>query len=244
MGKLKIVSWNCQNGFNKEKQDVIVNAYPDADIFVIQESKREDVGILKSDFKYKNWYGDDQEYSDLGILVFSKTCKIEFTDEFSRKFRYVVPYKVTTAIEKRKIILIAVWTKPVPVFYDKNIVDAIHWPEYKNITTDNVVIIGDFNTSSNDEHPERYSDLVKNLAGFKNCALGLPEEAKKTFYSISKKKLYSNDFCFISEKFNNGIKNMTFKIRDDWEENEYGQKRWKGLSDHCPIVVDFEFLNA
>jgi len=232
---LRIVSWNCRNGLGMNKAKIILAEFPDADIFVIQECKREDIYTFVNDWKFKNWYGDDQEYSDLGIAIFSRKYVVEFNKVFNRNFRYVVPYTVKT--DKKSFTLFAVWTKPVSVFYDKNVTQAACSPEYKELIGNNAIIIGDFNTGCSEDHPEHYNNLCNNLKGFKNCALGKPEEFKETFYSYKEKKKYLNDFCFVSEDLYTNIKEI--RIYDDWEVNSNGQKSWKGLSDHCPIIVDF-----
>ena len=233
---MKIVSWNCQNGLNEVKASAIFETEPDADIFVIQECKRNDIYAFKYDWKFKNWYGDDQEYSELGIAVFSKEHDVEFADVFNRNFRYVVPYVVKT--KQKEVTLFAVWTKPVPHYYDKNVTDAVSY--YKDKTTNDAIIIGDFNTgySKDKEHRERYENLCNGLKGYKNCVSGEPETFKETFYFPRKNKLYVNDFCFVSENLSSCIKEV--KISDDWKENQYGQKSWCG-SDHCPIIVDLDF---
>ncbi|GHU64825.1 hypothetical protein FACS189447_02520 [Spirochaetia bacterium] len=241
---MRIVSWNCHYGFDANKMQKIKEVCPDTDIFVIQECKKSDFDVLKTEWKFKNWYGDDQEYSDLGIAVFSnsKNCKIDFTETFNRKFRYVVPYRIT--VDGKQLILFAVWTKPVPFDYDENIAKAISSSEYKELCSGDAIIIGDFNTGYNKEHPERYSDLLKKLKGFTNCSLGTPEEFKETFFYDRKKKMYINDFCFFSDSLYNRLQNDTpkikFEIHNAWETNEYQQKRWCDLSDHCPIIVDFD----
>jgi len=236
---LTIASWNCRNGLGKEKAKVILEKFPKTDIFVIQECKREDIYVFEGDWKFKNWYGDDQEYSDLGIAVFSRKHEMEFTDTFNRKYRYVVPYKVT--VNKKSLALFAVWTKPVPVSYDKNVTEAVHLPEYKELISSNAIIIGDFNTGRSDDYPERYDDLCKNLSGFQNSAHGKPEKFIETFYSYSKNKLYLNDFCFVSEALCTNTKEIKIEVDNDWKDNASGQKSWRGLSDHCPINVEFIF---
>jgi len=231
---MKIVSWNCRYGLNEVKANAIRDLHPDANIFVIQECKQADIDSFKIGWKYKNWYGDDKEYSDLGIAIFSKGYDLEFTDTLNREFRYVVPYKMT--VNNKSIVLVAVWTKPVPHYYDQNVTKAIS--HYKDIFVGDTVIIGDFNTGYYEEHKERYSNLCKNMEGFKNCAIVKNVEFEKTFYSYREKKLYLNDFCFASESLYASTKNI--KIHNDWEENQYGQKSWRGLSDHCPIMVEFD----
>ncbi|MDR0312098.1 MAG: endonuclease/exonuclease/phosphatase family protein [Treponema sp.] len=235
---MKIVSWNCRNGLNEIKAKKIYEAFSDADIFVIQECRRTDIDAFKCDWKFKNWYGDDQEYSDLGIAVFSKEFKIGFSDEFNRKFRYVVPYIVSKG--EKFLTLFAVWTKPVPQYYDKNVVQAIEYYKTKEFLKGNVIIIGDFNTGYNENTKETekyYSDLLENLKDFKNSSLGKPEEFITTFYHNRGNKEYLNDFCFVSENLFAGVK---FHVHNKWEVNDYGQKRWNG-SDHCPISLEFDF---
>jgi len=233
---MKIVSWNCRNGLDEVKAGKIHDLFNDADIFVLQECRRSDIYTLKDSWKFKNWYGDDQEYSDLGVAVFSKKYNIEFIDEFNRSFRYVIPYNIK--INQKCLTLFAVWTKPVPHYYDQNVIEAVNWYESKKQLTGDTIIIGDFNTGVSDDHQEYYSNLCKNLKGFKNAASGTPKESIETFYFSRKNQMYINDFCFISDSLYNSLKGI--EVHNDWEENNYKQKNWNG-SDHCPISVEFEF---
>ena len=242
---MEIVSWNCLNGFDKKKQEAILDEFPKADIIVIQECKRKDMDTFKYNWKYKNWYGDDQDYkSDLGVAIFSKNYNIDFTDEFNRKFRYVVPYKVVVANEK-SLTLFTVWTKSAKrgkFNYDENIFKAIESSEYQKYFKDDVIFIGDFNTGYIEKYPERYTKLQGNLKTkeFTNCSSGKSEEFKKTFYYDRYGKEYTNDYCFFSKNLYSRTKeNLVIKVHDDWK-NKNGVKRWHGLSDHCPISVKFE----
>jgi exonuclease III len=234
---MRIVSWNCRNGFNGNKPAVFFKEFPNADIFIIQECKRGDIYSFDHDWKFKNWYGDDQEKSDLGIAILSKNYEIEFTNIFNRKFRYFVPYSIK--INKKIITLFVVWTKPVEFYYDKNVTQAVLASEYKDLIGNGAIIIGDFNTGYSEEHPEYYSNLCKNLISFKNCALGKPEEYLLTYYSFTEKKMYLSDFCFVSESLYGNL--TKFEIHNNWEEDSNKHSTWRGLSDHCPISVEFDF---
>jgi len=238
--ELKIVSWNCKYGLSKEKAATFLEAFHDAEIYVIQECKRMDVDIFKNDWKSKNWYGDDlDEKSELGIAIFSKTWKIEFTNEFNRNFRYVVPFRISK--NNKSFVLFAVWTKSHkygPYNYDENVTKALNTPEYKKLYDEGAIIIGDFNTASNDTdntHIKYYENLVSGLNNFYDCA-NETEIHKTTFRDW--RGLFRNDFCFITNEFPGKI--INYKVHDDWEDKE-GQKCYPYLSDHCPISVVFEF---
>jgi exonuclease III len=239
---MKIVSWNCLNGFNGEKPENIFTEFSKADIFVIQECKRNEIYDLNPEWVSKNWYGDDLDIkSKLGIAVFSKKHKIEFTCEFNRRFRYVVPYKIK--INDKSLILLAIWTKSAKrgeFDYTENVIKAVEYYKSKGLFHDDVIMIGDFNTGYIEEYPERYTKLCEKLKtnGFIDCPRKNMEDLTKTFYYDKNGKEYLNDFCFVSEEFGKGKINLT--THNDWEKNKYGKKRWHG-SDHCPISVKFDF---
>jgi len=239
---MKIVSWNCWLGLYGAKYEAIVSAYPDADIFVIQECRLCDFDAFKSLWSYKHWYGDCVEGGNLGIAVFSKTWKLEFTREFNRNFRYVVPFRVSK--DGKAFNLFAVWAKSDKYGglydYDKNVVQAAHAPEYQALFNEGALLIGDFNTASHDKddpHIQWYKNLVSGLRGFHDCA---PETEvhKPTF-----KGLYRDDFCFVSDSLGKSTGNIKYSVSDEWSiDSTRETKLWKetGLSDHCPICVEFE----
>jgi len=236
---MKIVSWNCHYGLDERKAKVLWDTYPDAEIFIIQECRRTEIDSFDFDWKFKNWYGDDQEYSDLGIAVYSKSHVLNFTKEFDRSFRYVVPYHFETPIIK--LILFAVWTKPIHFHYDENVIKAVNSPLYKELFNNNVIIIGDFNTgySKNPEHSERYTKLNIGLEekGLKNCAP--PDKVSETtFFYDRNTQEYISDFCFASSAL---IKlGINYEPHTEGWQNLNTIKRWKGLSDHCPIMVEIK----
>ena len=49
---MKIVSWNCRNGFDDIKASAICKYFPKTDIFVIQECRRNDIYALKDGYKF------------------------------------------------------------------------------------------------------------------------------------------------------------------------------------------------
>jgi hypothetical protein len=76
------------------------------------------------------------------------------------------------------------------------------------------------------------ADLQKDLPNFVNCAKEKKNEP--TFCSIQN-VLGTDDFCFASEKL---AENAKMTVCNEGLENS--QDKWRGLSDHCPIIVDFE----
>jgi len=221
---MKIVSWNCglstRSNFTPDKQRALLEECLDtksADIFVIQECTKSDFDGFKSNWRHKSWYGDDYEYSDRGVAVFSNTCKIEFTGAFNRNFRYVVPYHVIHEETEFAFTLFAVWAKPILACYDDNVFMAAIAPEYKDLIAKGAVIIGDFNTGSNDsnpEHKQRYANLCTKLSGLFDCA-NETERRKNTFHSGQVE--VRDDFCFVSADLRNKA-NQT--VYDDWWKNE------------------------
>jgi len=242
---MKIVSWNCLNGFDKGKPEKLFAKFPKSktDIYVIQECRRQDIETVSFKGMNKNWFGDSlDDKSDLGIAVFSKSCQIKFTDEFNRKYRYVVPYLIKK--DENEFTLFAVWTKSAKrgeFDYVQNIVKAIQSSEYQKLIKHDAIIIGDYNTGYTLDHSERYKIMMEKLKekGFSNSSQKNPEDFDMSFYYDKEKKKYLNDFCFVSKNFSGT--NIKFQIDDNWEKTEKGKERWCGLSDHCPIIVDFDF---
>ena len=142
-------------------------------------------------------------------------------------------------------------------FYNKSnygvytMLDKNHYAikdDIENIVEQNnnlIIFAGDFNTGSNNSdqtHIDRYYDLRSKLDKFVDISNGEPELNQNTtyWYSWARKESYlRNDFCFINDKIY--VSRYCIEIYNtDWKE-ENGIKRWRGLSDHCPIIVDFDF---
>jgi exonuclease III len=107
-----------------------------------------------------------------------------------------------------------------------------------------ILFAGDFNTGSNNsdfEHEKRYNILCDKLNGFTDISNGDPEFNLNTTYWYnckSRKGIFlRNDFCFINNQ--QYIENYIVKIprETEWEGDEKN-KRWKGISDHCPVIME------
>jgi endonuclease/exonuclease/phosphatase family metal-dependent hydrolase len=241
---MRIVSWNCHYGFDGEKPETIKKL--DADILVVQECKEEDGDRLSYAKERGDWYGDGLESTgdpkkSLGVGVFCKEgitiTRLPEWDKSLRndkRFRYLVPYKVEGKFGS--FTLFAVWTKGKIKTdaddtheYTEKAHAAIQQYHDTGLLNGRVVLIGDFNTGSiqGTYNAERYEKLKRAFAEkkFQNCANG--QEWVPTFFRGSGSWL--DDHCFASSD----IQVVSFGIGN----SDY----WRKYSDHCPIIVDFDF---
>jgi hypothetical protein len=165
-------------------------------------------------WKYKNWYNDDlnNEESELGVAIFSNDYKIEFTNIFNRKCRYVIPYNVIGPFD---FTLFAVWTKKSPFYYDNNIIQALRSQEYSDLIKEKAIVIGDFNTFVK-ENNDRLENLEKKLDPFINCT----KDKTATYYDSSH-GYGIDDFCFVSKNIM-AIYDIDVDIQSQEKYNEYG----------------------
>lgn len=249
---MKIVSWNCHYGLdaNKFKEVVTNSTFADADVYAFQEVLENEF-ISISDFekgceyKYRHWYGDHEEYGDchiprgaegdLGIVLISKTYKIQRFDQGRIKFRYVVPYVLTdNKNENKKFILIHVWTKSKPDGYIKPIYDALEYykEQFENEDIKKIVMLGDFNFGIDFDNKQHKKEL-KNIED-KIKERGLKRDDKftdcKTFRYARNGNFYFNDCIYTTENIT--VNKIEIGNKEDWIENN--------LSDHCPIMAKLE----
>ena len=238
---LRIVSWNCHWGLNAEKYLEIMNLNPR--ILIIQECKKIDFDYIKSMWKFKNWYNDDfytdkNEYgSEYGIAIFSNDYKIEFTEIFNRKYRYVVPYIISK--DNINFKLFSVWIKSVNGKYLKPLYDAIEYYQKKIMFDGNTIIIGDFNIFAKEINGELIK-LEEKLKPLINCCTINTKNTKlrhKPTYCHTKNNKGTDDFCFLGKDIYKRLTSVNIPDKEDVTQDK--DHRWNGLSDHCPIIVDF-----
>src|SRR5574344_2526558 len=132
------------------------------DILILLECTKSSFDIVKNNgWKYKNWYNDDlnDELSELGVAIFSKEYQIEFTENFNRNYRYVIPYKIKYDLSE--FILFATWTKAKSKYsYEENIIAALDDNTYKKYFDGDSLIIGDFNTATTEGNKEDYKKII------------------------------------------------------------------------------------
>jgi exonuclease III len=256
---MRIVSWNCCCGFFGDKIKTIKGEEFNADILVIPECREMDMEETKTDYNSK-WYGDHKEATnifkkvnkakDRGIGVFWKDCIImeqlkKWEDDLrhNNDFRYLVPYSVKSVdVKFEPFTLITVWTKDV-IKKDKN--DRLAYVQkvyaavdhYKNIGLLNgqVVLIGDFNTFAKSDIDLK--QFEKRLEPLTNCAKNTNYWETHTYYDKKgKNNTGIDDFCFVGKDIAEKFKIKLTIPEDKWDEKH----RWRGLSDHRPIIVDFD----
>jgi exonuclease III len=206
------------------------------DILVIQECLKNDFDFSKSNWDFKNWYNDDlnQEESELGIAIFSNKYSIKFTELFNRKYRYIIPYKVSIG-KGNELTLFTVWVKPVEGNYLKPFYEAINYYRNQKMLDVHSIIIGDFNTfAKKDKDLEKLESKLDPLV---NCAKETKLRETHT-YCHTKNNTGIDDFCFASKDIASKIE-VTIP-EDKWDDKQDKEHRWHGLSDHCPIIVNFD----
>ncbi|GAA4520818.1 endonuclease/exonuclease/phosphatase family protein [Sphingobacterium thermophilum] len=235
---MRIITWNCNMAF-RNKSEYIISKKPD--ILVIQECENLNKNLFQNCLQKpcrSFWYGTNIN-KGIGIFTFSN-YEIELLKIHNPEFRFILPLSVKN--EESEYIILAVWTQK-PKYHDcytEQIWNAIHYYSelFKN---ENLIIIGDFNSNSIWDKPKRiynHTNLVNKLLEYNIYssyhAFYQENQGKETratlFMHRKKERPYHIDYCFISEKLKNKLKNVIV--------GEY--EFWTKLSDHTPLIVDFK----
>ena len=229
---MKIVSWNCNGGFRKKYMDLF-NAYPDADVFMIQECENPDF-YNNREFKalfQKGFHVGTPDFWMKGIGVFApKGNSLRRTKCKYGNPLHMLGYAFFDVDNCYKML--AVWPHGK---YVEEMIDFFHLNE--SLFTNDLLVMGDTNSCSvfNNHHPKNKNhdvlvDLLnqKGLVDAYNYSMGEAEgeETIPTFYLQRKKeKPYHLDRCFIAPG-----RITSFKVA---ENHDY----WLSLSDHIPIEI-------
>ena len=267
---MKIMSWNCNGDFRDKIKDIIEensDTYVDADIYVIQECENPDEPLPKyieykkiiRDLVGKNydWVGDIH-YKGLGIFA-KENIQIEKI-ETSGKFKNFLAFRVNDSFN-----LLCVWAMGKDKEKGLNpYVEMIH--DFYDANTDlfdeNLLICGDFNSNVKFNNHHKAKDKSGNSKNHTNLDIKLNnkrlfsvyhkltneengKETKATFYQTKHLNipfyldyLYANQeiientsLTYYRKKLNKELPN-TFEILDHW--------KWISLSDHLPIIFEFD----
>jgi exonuclease III len=222
----------------RKKAEFILIEQPD--ILIVPECEHPDKLIFKSDVtKPTNlfWFGENPN-KGLGIFSYSD-FKIELLNIHNPEFKYVLPLSVSNS--KIEITIFAIWVQKPQGHdcYKEQIWNAVHY--YSDLLEkENVILAGDFNSSSIWDKPNRiynHTNLVdflenKNIHStyhnFYNLEQG--KENNPTLFMHRKiDRSYHIDFCFASNNLIGKIKNV--------EIGDYAN--WTKYSDHKPLTVTF-----
>lgn len=221
---MKIVSWNCCGKF-REKYKKIKEI--NADIYVIQECENPDETQNEDYRVFANhciWTGT---YKNKGLGIFvSPNVTITNNNWPSYCLKNFISVKVNGSFD-----LLAVWTGK-PYIEEYFIYHSINEKYY----TDNMVLIGDFNSNKiwDKKHRHRNHSAAVELLN----DIGLTsayhlkyneeqgEETVNTFFLYKdKNKGYHIDYAFVNEK---NIRSYEIMTKDEWLY----------YSDHKPIVLE------
>jgi exonuclease III len=231
---MKIVTWNCRQGFEGKASHIFAES---PDIAVIQECSRRSTEAPAFDGYSGYWIGDKPSR---GMGVFWKRgWKVRplWEPQVSDP-RWITPFRVAGP---KKFTLIAVWACQVAGKSRASYVGQIHrslqeHPEW--YAAGPVVMAGDFNSNAiwdKKRRPENHSAMVAVLEthGLVSAYHAIHgeahgDESSPTFYLYSHAdKPYHMDYIFIPIRWQ---KRMSVRVGRHCD--------WKTLSDHCPVTIE------
>ena len=223
------------------KKAGFINIYQ-PDIVIVPECEHPDKLKFNNDCKIPSdiiWEGNNKN-KGLGVFSYSN-YKFKLLDDYNPELKNILPIDVQGG--NFDFILFAIWAnnpEDPGNHYVGQVWKAINY--YENLLNNtNVILMGDFNSNSiwDYKHPGgSHSDVVNFLKknkiqstyhAYHQQLMG--KETHPTLYMHRHlNKPYHIDYCFASEYFIDKLKNV--------EVGEF--EKWIPLSDHMPLVVDFE----
>jgi exodeoxyribonuclease III len=238
---MRIVTWNCNGAFRKKVQ-AIKALKPD--LAIIQECESPErlrAGGLDLGPQSIAWCGD-LAYKGLAVISFTHPC-IETDTVRDPSLKLLLPVVVTG---EQPLHLLAVWTKETENQDDCYVGQAcLGVQKYATfINRYDTVVVGDFNSNQIWDRPNRrfqHADMVAQLSDFGLVSVyhhyyqePQGHETRYTYYYHKKPDHpFCIDYCFVPRKWTPHLRSVTVGSYNDWHE----------LSDHCPMIVDFDFNN-
>jgi exodeoxyribonuclease III len=229
---MRIVTWNCQTGFDK-KADALLSLNPD--VAVVQECSEKSTLAFRQRGYESLWFGSN---SLKGLGVFSREdWSIRALSQPEQK--WIVPVEVDAPIP---FTLIAVWACRTGINKADNYVGLIYqalmsYTEWFNGTP--VILAGDLNSNKIwdcERVVGNHSDVVRILAE-RGLVSGYHEffgeaqgaESRPTFNLFRHShRPFHLDYIFLPQEWAQRLKTV--------DVGEY--ERWSKLSDHCPVTVE------
>ena len=224
----------------RTKAEKILKFKPD--ILVIPECEHPSkLTFKKKKTKPSNalWFGSNQN-KGLGVFSYGD-FKFTLLDGYNPDFKFVIPILANN--EKMSITLYAIWANTAgdrDGRYITQVWKAINYYD-SNLKSENVILIGDFNSNTIWDKPRRegnHSTVVSFLEDkgiystyHRHFNQQQGKEEHPTLYMYrQKQKPYHIDYCFASRD-----------LIEKLESVEIGSfQKWSKHSDHVPVIVNFE----
>ena len=224
---MRIVSWNCNMGFDK-KRNVLMNLQPD--IAVLQECSAKDIARTNAPFKY--WIGSNTS-KGLAIVGFANS-----TYSVERSYTQEWPWFLPVRVEEVPLHILGLWAcvKDQRLRYVRVTHHAIeHYVRFLSLS--HTIAIGDFN--SNTIWDSRYSERSHSRLVEKLGRIGLvsayhtqrgevqgQEVTPTQFMYRHLAKSYHLDYAFVSHTLSRSCELLI---------GEPGE--WLDKSDHMPLIL-------
>jgi len=249
---MKIVSWNCNGGLRNKLANIDAL---DADLFVIQECENPEFQSKS----YRDWAGNYLWIGtdkNKGIGVFPKNGNTVSALEWNRSFKiesfkHAHPYHEWKTTDLKLFLpfrvndsfnVLGVWTKGARGETFSYIGQFWKYLQIHrdDLTADETVIIGDFNSNNIWDKSDRWwnhSAVVSELEdlGIYSLYHYLNDEAQglesmPTFYLYrNHEKAYHIDYAFISKRLITDCYLEIGRIED-----------WLSVSDHLPLILEIK----
>lgn len=223
----------------RKKAEFIMKEQPE--ILIVPECEHPDKLIFKSHVtkpRDQFWFGQNLN-KGIGIFSYSD-FKIELLSIHNPEFKYVLPLSIKN--DKIEFIVFAIWAQKPKNHdcYTEQIWNAVHF--YSDLLNkENVILAGDFNSSSIWDKPNRIynhtnlvnllkdKDIYSTYHSFYNQEQG--KETVSTLFMHRKiERPYHIDFCFASKNLIDKIKSVEIGKYENWTKH----------SDHKPLAVKFQ----
>ena len=224
---MRIVSWNCNMGFEK-KRDAVMGLKPD--IVVLQECSAKDIANIDAPFKH--WVGSNKN-KGMAIIGFA-THEYSIDDSYTQEWPWFLPVRV----ENVPLYILGLWAcvKDQRLRYVRVTHRAIdHYARFLSMSP--MIVIGDFNSNTIWDrlyHERSHSELVEKLdrLGFVSVYHTLRGEIQgqeltpTQFMYRNLAKSYHLDFAFVSKAISRSCELII---------GEPGE--WLQKSDHMPLLL-------
>ncbi len=229
---MRIVTWNCQMGFDK-KAGALLSLRPD--VAVILECSQSAATAFEQHGFESLWFGSNPHK---GVGVFSrKGWALRALSQ--PKHQWIVPIRVRAP---EPFTLLAVWACRTGNKKADNYIGQVYqalqsYPQWFNRSP--MILAGDLNSNQVWDHERRvgnHSDVVKILADrglvssyheFFGEAQGAESLPTHYLYRHAHRPFHL-DYIFIPRAWLPGVKSVVVGKH----------KTWSKLSDHCPVVVE------